>query len=85
MFEEIDWNLLNKDKVQEVLNEIRVTKYSIWYHYNTKYTVCLLVNLFFREYMHSMIGKDNIKYIDEDDIGKYVDYIFGDILPDYYF
>ena len=33
----------------------------------------------------SIIGKDNIKYIDEDDIGKYVDYIFEDILPDYYF
>ena len=35
--------------------------------------------------MYSIIGKDNIKYIDEDDIGKYVDYIFEDILPDYSF
>ena len=85
LFEWIDWHLLDKDKINEVLNEFRVTEYSIWYYYNTKYKVCLLVNLFFGEYIYSTIGKDNINYIDEDDIDKYVDYIFEDILPDYYF
>ena len=85
MFEWIDWHLLDKDKINEVLNGFRVTEYSIWYYYNTKYKVCLFVNLFFWEYIYSIIGKDNIKYLDEDDIGKYVDYIFEDILPDYYF
>ena len=28
--------------------------------------------------------KRQFKYIDKDDINKYVDYIFEDILPDYY-
>ena len=73
MFEAIDWHLLSKDKINEVLNEFRITKYSTGYYYNTKYKVCLLVNLFFWEYIYSKIGKDNIKYIDKDDIDKYVD------------
>ena len=85
LFEWIDLHLLDKEKTHEVLNEFRVTEYSVWYYYNTKYTVCLLVILFFWGYIYSLLGKDNIKYIDEDDIGKYVDYIFEDILPDYYF
>ena len=29
--------------------------------------------------------KNNIKYLHKDDIDKYVDYIFEDILPDHYF
>ena len=63
LFEWIDWHLLDKDKINEVLNEFRATKNSIWYYYNTKYTVCLLLYLFFWEYIYSIIGKDNIKYI----------------------
>ena len=55
----------------------------MWSYYNTKYQVWLLVNLFFWEYIYSIIGKDNIKYIDIGDIDKYVDYIFEDIFPDY--
>ena len=53
--------------------------------YGTKYQVWLLVNFFFWEYIYSIIGKDNIKYIDKDGIDKYVDYIFEDIFPDYEF
>ena len=83
LFEEIDWHLLSKDKINEVLNEFRISKYTIWYYRSTKYKVCLLVNLFFWEYIYSTIGKDNIKYIDIGDIDKYVDYIFEDIFPDY--
>ena len=84
MFEAIDWHLLSKDKINEVLNEFRIAKYTIWYYRNTKYKVCLLVNCFFWEYIYSIIGKGNIKYIDIGDIDKYVDYIFEDILPDCY-
>ena len=79
MFDAIDWHLLSKDKINEVLNEFRITKYHVWSDYNTKYQVWLLVNLFFWEYIYSIIGKDNIKYIDIGDIDKYVDYIFEDI------
>ena len=49
MFEAVDWHLLSKDKINEVLNEFRITKYHVWYYYNTKYHVWLLVNLFFWE------------------------------------
>ena len=83
MFDAIDWHLLSKDKINEVLNEFKITKYHVWSYYNTKYQVWLLVNLFFWEYIYSIIGKDNIKYIDIGDIDKYVDYIFEDIFPDY--
>ena len=79
-----DLHFLSKDKTNEVLNELRITKYTIWYYRNTKYKVCLLVKLFFWEYIYSTIGKDNIKYIDIGDIDKYVDYIFLCILPDCY-
>ena len=82
MFEAIDWYLLSKDKINEVLNAFRIAKYTVWYYSNTKYKVCLLVNLYFWEHIYSRIGKDNIKYIDIGDIDKYVDYIFEDILPD---
>ena len=85
MFEAIDWHLLNKDKINEVLNEFRITKYHVWSYYNTKYKVCLLLYLFFWEYIYLIIGNNNIKYIDKDDIYKYVDYIFEDLLPDHYF
>ena len=85
MFEAIDWYLLGKDKINEVLNAFRIAKYTVWYYSNTKYKVCLLVNLYFWEHIYSRIGKDNIKYIDIGDIDKHVDYIFEDILPDFYF
>ena len=52
LFEWIDWHLLDKEKINEVLNEFRATKYSIWYYYNTKYKVCLLLYLFFWEYIY---------------------------------
>ena len=57
--------------------------YGITTTLNIKYVYWLIC--FFWEYIYSRIGRDNIKYIDEDDIGKHVDYIFEDILPDYYF
>ena len=85
MFEAIDWHLLSKEKIKEVLNEFGATKHSILYYYSTKNKLCLLINLFFWEYIYAIIGKENIKYIDIDDIDKYVDYIFEGILPDYYF
>ena len=54
---------------------------------NNKYKVCLLLYLFFLEYIYSILGKNNIKYIYIyiGDIDKYVDYIFEDILPDQFF
>ena len=55
LFERVDWHLFNKDKINEVLNEFRATKYSIWYYYNTTYKVCLLVTLFFWEYIYIYI------------------------------
>ena len=56
-FEEVDWYLLSKDKVKEVLNEFGAKKYCIWYYYNTKFKICLLINCFFWEYIYAIIGK----------------------------
>ena len=44
-----------------------------------------MISLFFWEYIYAIIGEDNIKYIELDDIDKYCDYIFEDLLPDWYF
>ena len=81
MIEMIDWHFLSKGKINKVRKEFGATKHSIWYCYNTKYKVCLLVNLFFWKYVYAIIQKEYMKHIDEDDIDKYVDNIFEDILP----
>ena len=85
MFEAIDWHVLSKDKVKEVLHEFGADKHCIWYYHSTKFNIGLLSSLFFWEYIYAIIGKDNIKFIDIDDIDEYVDYIFEDLLPDYHF
>ena len=85
VFEMIDFHLLSKDKIKEVFQEFGANKHCVWYYYNTKYRLCLLINLFFWEYIYAIIGENNIKYIDIDDIDKYLDCIFEDLLPDYYF
>ena len=81
----IDWHLLNKNKIKEVLNEFGANKHCVWNYQNTKYRICFLINLFFLEYIFAIIGKNNIKYIGYEDIDKYLDCIFENLLPDYYF
>lgn len=85
MFDAIDWHLLSKDEIKEVLNEFEANKYCVWYYYSTKYRISLLIYLFFWEYIYAIIRKDHIKYIELDDIDKYLDYLFEDLLPDHYF
>ena len=46
MFEMVDWPLLCKDKIKEVLNEFGATNHSIWYYYSTKFKLCVLINTF---------------------------------------
>ena len=46
-----------------------------------KHSVVLLICLILWEMICSRIGKENIKYIDEEEIGKYVDNIMEDYLP----
>ena len=85
LFEMIDWHLLSKEKVKEVFQDFGANKHCVWYYYNTKYRISLLISLFFWEYIYAIIGEDDIKYIELDDIDKYCDYIFEDLLPDWYF
>ena len=47
-----------------------------------KHSVVLLISLTLWEMVYLKIGKENIKYIDEDDIGKYVDNIMNEYLPE---
>ena len=60
LFEMIDWHLLSKDKTKEVLNEVGANKHCVWYCHNTKHRLCLLICLFFREYIYPIIGENNI-------------------------
>ena len=85
LLEMIDFHLLSKDKIKEVFQEFGANKHCVWYYYNTKYRLCLLINVFFWEYIYAIIGENDIKYIDIDDIDKYLDCIFEDLLPDYFF
>ena len=85
LFEMIDWHLLDKDRIREVLNEFGANKYCVFTYYTKKYRMSLLICLFLWEYIFAIIGEENIKYIELDDIDKYCDYIFEDLLPDWYF
>ena len=51
--------------------------YGITTTLNIEYVYCCIYSF---GNIYSIIGKDNIKYIDIGDIDKYVDYIFEDIL-----
>ena len=75
LFEMIDWHLLSKDKVKEVFQEFGANKHCVWYYYNTKYRISLLISLFFWEYIYAIIGDDNIKYIELDDINIVIMYL----------
>ena len=46
-----------------------------------QHSVVILICLIIWEMIYSRIGKENIKYIDEDEIGKDVDNIMKDYLP----
>ena len=85
LFEMIDWHLLSKDKIKEVLNEFGANKYCVFTYYTTKYKICLLTCLFFWEYIFAIIGENSIKYIELEDFDKYLEYIFEGLLPDHYF
>ena len=67
---------MSKDKIKEVLNASGANKYCVWYYYSTKYKICLLISLFFWEYIYVIIGENNIRYIELDGIDKYCDYIY---------
>ena len=62
----IDWHLLNKNKIKDVFQEFGANKHCVWYYYNTKYRLCLLINLFFWEYIYAIIGENNIKFLLQD-------------------
>ena len=71
--------------MKKVLKEFGANKHCVWYYSSTKYRISLLISFFFWEYIYAIIGEENIKYVDIDDIDKYCDFIFEDLLPDYYF
>ena len=81
----IDWHLLDKDRIREVLNEFGANKYCVFTYYTKKYRMSLLICLFLWEYIFAIIGEENIKYIELDDRDKYCDYIFEHLLPDWHF
>ena len=68
LFDAIDWHLLSKDKIKEVLNEFGANKYCVFAYYTTKYKKLLIDLLIFWEYIYAVIGENNVKSIEIDDI-----------------
>ena len=60
LFDAIDWHLLSKDKIKEVLNEFGANKYCVFAYYTTKYEKLLIDLLIFWEYIYAVIGENNI-------------------------
>ena len=81
MFIWIDHNIFRIETIQEILKEWGVSKAKYFKYYGKKHSVVLLICLILWEMIYSRIGKENIKYIDEEEIGKYVDNIMEDYLP----
>jgi hypothetical protein len=81
MFIWIDHNIFRIETIQEILKEWGVSKAKYFKYYGKKHSVVLLICLILWEMIYSRIGKENIKYIDEEDIMKYVDNIMKDYLP----
>ena len=81
MFIWIDRNIFRIETIQEILKEWNVSKGSYFKYYGKKHSVVLLICLILWEMIYSRIGKENIKYIDEEEIGKNVDNIMEDYLP----
>ena len=82
LFNQIDDHLFSKDKLKKVFDEFEVSKRSVFTYNKKKYRVSILIWFFFWEFIYAMVGEQNIKYIDMDDIDKYCNYLFEDIIPD---
>ena len=78
----IDHNIYRIETIQEILKQWNVRKDAYFKYYGKKYSVVLLINLIVWEMVYYKIGKENIKYIDVDDIGKYADNIMNEYLPE---
>ena len=78
----IDHNIHRIETIQEILKQWNVRKDAYFKYYGNKYSVVLLINLIVWEMVYYKIGKENIKYIDVDDIGKYVDNTMNEYLPE---
>ena len=67
--------------IQEILKQWNVNKNVYYKYYGKKYSVVLLIILIIWEMIYYKIGKEHYKYIDENDIMKYVDNIMEEYLP----
>ena len=81
MFVWTDHNIFRVQTFQEILRQWNATKNSYFIYDGKKYSVVLLICLILWEMNYARIGKGNIKYIDENDIMKYVDTIIEEYLP----
>ena len=77
----IDHNIFRIETIQEILKQWNLSRNQYFKYYGKKYSAVLLICLILWEMIYSRIGKENIKYIDEQDIGKYVDTIMEEYLP----
>ena len=78
----IDHNIHRIETIQEILKRENVRKDAYFKYYGKKYSVVLLICLILWEMIYLKIGKENIKYIDEDYIMKFVDNIMNEYLPE---
>ena len=75
LFKWIDCHISNEYRIQDILREFNVDKRTYFKYYGKEYSVVLLICLIVWDMVYLRIGQENIKYINEDDIMKYVDTI----------
>ena len=81
LFMRIEENIDDVETIERILKRWNVRKDAYFKYYGKKYSVVLLICLILWEMIYEKIGKENVKYIDEDYIMKYVDTIMDDYLP----
>lgn len=80
MFLWIDHNIHRIETIQEIAKQWKVERNAYFQYSGKKNSVVLLISLILWEKIYSKIGKENAKYIDEDDIVKYLDTDMEDYL-----
>ena len=77
----IGHNINRIETIQDILKQWNVPKDAYFKCYGKKYSVVLLICLVLWEMVYLKIGKEHMKYIDEDDIMKYVEPVMEEYLP----
>lgn len=80
LFDEIEWQICNPEKLKIIMEEWEISEYSVWTYYKVKYHVIDLLFTFMSNYILAMIGEDNLHYIDGENSEHVIYEFVGDIV-----